>query len=163
MYFSRYLYRRHENVCPLNELYADICSRIIHISPQILQMPISWWTDKIWHIHIMESYLGINGRKWYTEQYAWISKTCQMKETRHKRLHFVWLHLYKISRNGKAIIIHSNQNDILKMQISLYHFCLLKNLQWFSTGLKVNLNSLLWLIGPPSPSFSDSVFLITLQ
>lgn len=40
---------------------------------------------------------------WSIWQHGWISKTCQVKEARHKGLHVVGSSLYEIYRKGKAI------------------------------------------------------------
>ena len=39
-------------------------------------------------------------------QCRWISKICYMEDTRHKRSHMIWLHLYELSRIGVCVLSH---------------------------------------------------------
>ena len=40
---------------------------------------------------------------WYMPQCEWTSKTCKVKEARHRRPCIIWFLLYEISRIDKSI------------------------------------------------------------
>ena len=64
----RYILKRNENRCPNKNLYKNVHSSIIHVSPQVktTQMFITKeWIQHIFKIHWMENYLAIKWNKVY--------------------------------------------------------------------------------------------------
>ena len=67
--------------------------------------PTDEWINKMWDIHTTEYCLAIKKVKyWHIRQCGWTWNTLHyVQEARHKGLHVVWFHLYKIYRIGKFI------------------------------------------------------------
>ena len=103
----RYTPKRNENLCPLfiQNLYTNVHSSVIHNGQKIktTQCPSTdERINKMWYIDTVEYFLAIKRNELLI--YATTQMNLEnMKETSHKGLHIMWLHLDEMFEIGKAI------------------------------------------------------------